>query len=148
MKKNPSLKKCGYEHQVQMTNDTFFSVELNGAKDTIRVNLDESVLSIVTFMDVDLGKHDFVNVSLLFDEKVSNKYKRLIYMSVISTCPMQILHCQTMLLYDKLRVDEESPAYQVTEPPPPDLSKIEIDENIFGKISNIEPLLASIRNGE
>ena len=61
---------------------------------------------------------------------------------------MQILHHQTMLLYDKLRVDEESPAYQVTEPPPPDLSKIEIDENIFGKISNIEPLLASIRNGE
>merc|ERR1711976_452353 len=30
MKNNPSLKKCGYEHQVQMTNDTFYSVELNG----------------------------------------------------------------------------------------------------------------------
>ena len=78
MKKNPSLKKCGYEHQVQMTNDTFFSVELNGAKDTIRVNLDERVFSIVKFMNVDLGKHDFVNVRLLFDEKVSYKYKNLI----------------------------------------------------------------------
>ena len=75
MKENPSLKKCGYEHQVQMTNDTFYSVELNGSKDTIRVNLDERFFSIVKFMNVDLGKHDFVNVSLLFDEKVSNKYK-------------------------------------------------------------------------
>ena len=66
----------------------------------------------------------------------------------LCTCTIQILHCQTMLLYDKLRVDEESTAYQVTEPPPPDLSKTKIDETAFGKISNIEPLLASIRNGE
>lgn len=56
-----------------MTNDTFFSVELNGAKDTIRVNLDERVFSIVKFMNVNLGKQDFVNVRLLFDEKVSTK---------------------------------------------------------------------------
>ena len=53
-----------------------------------------------------------------------------------------------MLLYDKLRVEEEGPTYQVSEPPALDLSHIEIDENIFGKISNIEPLLASIRSGE
>ena len=53
-----------------------------------------------------------------------------------------------MLLYDKLRLEEEGPTYQVSEPPAPDLSQIKIDENIFGKISNIEPLLASIRNGE
>ena len=56
-----------------------------------------------------------------------------------------------MLLYAMtiyLRVEEEGPTYQVSEPPAPDLSQIEIDENIFGKISNIEPLLASIRSGE
>ena len=70
MNKNPGLKKCGYEHQVQMTNDTSFSLELNGTKDTIGLNLDESVFSIVKFRNVDLGKYDFVNISLMLDEKV------------------------------------------------------------------------------
>jgi len=128
MMKNPSLKKCGYEHHVQMINDTEYSLELNGTKETIGVNLDKSVFSVVKSFNMDLGKHDFVDISLTFDAK--------------------ILHHQTMLLYDKLRVEEEGPTYQVSEPPALDLSQIEIDENIFGKISNIEPLLASIRSGE
>ena len=70
MNKNPGLKKCGYEHQVQMTNDTFFSLELNGTTDTIGVNLDKSVFSIAKFRNVDLGKHDFVNIILMLDKKV------------------------------------------------------------------------------
>ena len=53
-----------------------------------------------------------------------------------------------MLLFDKLRVEQEGPTYRVIEPSSPDLSKEKIDENIFGKISNIDPLLASIRDGE
>ena len=78
MNKNPGLKKCGYEHQVQMTNDTFFSLELNGTTDTIGVNLDKSVFSIAKFRNVDLGKHDFVNISLMLDKKVRVQSKQTI----------------------------------------------------------------------
>ena len=73
MRKNPSLKKCGYEHHVQMINDTEYSLELNGTKETIGVNLDKSVFSVVKSFNMDLGKHDFVDISLTFDAKVSNE---------------------------------------------------------------------------
>ena len=72
MRKNPLLKKCGYEHHVQMINDTEYSLELNGTKETIGVNLDKSVFSVKCF-SLDLGKHDFVDISLMFDAKVSNE---------------------------------------------------------------------------
>ena len=149
MKKYPSLKKCGYEHHVQMINDTEYSLELNGTKETIGLNLDRSVSSVVKCFNVDLGKHDYVDICLMFDAKVNHKStKNKLQAHLLSICTIQIVHHQTMLLYDKLRVEEEGPTYQVLEPPALDLSQIEIDENIFGKISNIEPLLASIRNGE
>jgi len=51
-----------------------------------------------------------------------------------------------MSLYDKLRVDEEATNYVIYKLPEPDLSKIEVDVPSYGNISNIEPLLASIRN--
>ena len=149
MKKYPSLKKCGYEHHVQMFNDSEYSLELNGTKETIGVNLDKSVSSVVKCFNVDLGKHDFVDISLMFDAKVNNETtNNKLQAYLLSIYTIQIVHHQTMLLYDKLRVEVEGPTYQVSEPPALDLSQIEIDENIFGKISNIEPLMASIRNGE
>ena len=51
-----------------------------------------------------------------------------------------------MSLYDKLRVDEEAANYVIYKQPEPDLSKIEVDVPAYGIISNIEPLLASIRD--
>ena len=71
MRKNPELIKCGYEHQVQMKNGMDYSLELNGSEATARLNLIENVFSMVEFKNVDLGKHDFLDMSVLFGEKVS-----------------------------------------------------------------------------
>ena len=51
-----------------------------------------------------------------------------------------------MSLYDKLRVDEEAVNYVIYKPAEPDISKMEVDVPAYGTISNIEPLLASIRD--
>ena len=67
------------QHHVQMYNDTEYALELNGTKETIGVNLDKSVSSVVKCFNVDLGKHDFVDISLMFDAKVNNEPVKISY---------------------------------------------------------------------
>ena len=75
MRKNPRLKKCGYEYKVQLVNDTDYSLKMNGSEDKIGINLDVGFFSLVKINNVDLGNLDFLDITLKIDEKVNIFYK-------------------------------------------------------------------------
>jgi len=127
IKENPGWKKCGYETPNSLKNGTEYEVEVFGAVEALKLDLNCSIFASAQFPTIQVSGHDFIELAISTENQTPVK--------------------ATVSLYDELRVDIDAPSYVIKKTPNPALSNVKIDEVTFGKISNIEPLLASVRMG-
>jgi len=123
---NPVWMKCGYEEKIKMRHGVSYTVEVAGHSTKVQIDTKRCF-----FDEIQINNFSYDNDFLHLQIKELDK--------VVRSC--------TVLIFDKTRVDKEGAFYIVDMLKSKDLSTSTVDFGSFGSINNIEPFLASYRDG-
>merc|ERR1711976_614295 len=124
-KKQPTWKKCGYEHKLVMKNCSSYNFSNKDSKAPMKLDTHSAVFSAFELTNYVFNLGDFLDFTLSKDNQDVKDF--------------------TVSIFDKLRVDQEAPNYITTTTPKPRTDDKKADNPEFGQISNVEPLYETVR---
>ena len=73
IKENPGWKKCGYETPNSLKNGTEYEVEVFGAVEALKLDLNCSIFASAQFPTIQVSGHDFIELAISTENQVTIK---------------------------------------------------------------------------